>query len=184
LAVLFVLLVAVGGVAAAVYWPTPRRQALDRVEQLGGSYIDETADDDGTGLRRVVSVVLVLRPATDDDLPVLRHIRPLHRVLLDGSKVTNAGLAHLQAIEELEWISVCDTAVTDAGLANLRGHPGLRMVHFRRCKVTDTGMGYLKDLPKLVHVNCAETQVTDAGADALRRAFDHPLGIYLHPRVD
>jgi hypothetical protein len=154
------------GTAAVLLWPTPRRQALARVKELNGTYREEP-DPDG---RKLAIVGFIEQPATDDDLPMLRDIRPLHRVLLDGSKVTDAGLVHLEGIEGLELVSLCNTAVTDAGMVHLRRIPALRWVTVRKTRVSDAGLAQLHGMPHLEFVNVAESRVTTSGVEALYRA--------------
>jgi hypothetical protein len=163
---LLIVLLLLVGFAAALLWPTPRRQALARVKELNGTYREEP-DPDG---RELAIVGFIGQPATDDDLPMLRAIRPLHRVLLDGSKVTDAGLVHLEGIEGLELVSLCDTAVTDAGMAHLRRIPTLRWVTVRKTQVSDAGLAQLHGMPQLEFVNVAECLVTAKGVEALRQA--------------
>jgi hypothetical protein len=158
---------------AVLFWPTPRRQAIARVEQLGGTY---SQDRSGGGTVSIVG--FIGQPVTDDDLTTLRNIRPLHRVLLDGTKVTDAGLAHLEGIEGLEWVSVCKTAVTDAGLVHLSKIPSLRQIHIRNTRVTDAGVVYLHGMPNLEFINLAQTRVTPAGVKALRRATPRLTDVY------
>jgi hypothetical protein len=76
LTVLLVILILVAGVVAALFWPTERRRALDRVANLDGTYVEQWDDDES---RRVNIVALIQRPVTGPDLAALRHIRPLHR---------------------------------------------------------------------------------------------------------
>ena len=47
--------------------------------------------------------------------------KPLVDVFLDGTKVTDAGLADLKGLKRLTHLYLCDTGVTDAGLAHLKG---------------------------------------------------------------
>jgi hypothetical protein len=165
LALLLVVLVALGGVAAVLFWPTHRQRALARVEELSGTY-REDRDDDG---RTLVIVGLIERPITDEDLRLLQHIRPLNRLLLDGTNVTDAGLVQLEGIEGLEWVSVCGTKVTDVGIANLSRIRTLKSIHFTKTQVSDAGIAHLQGMPNLVFVNAIRTRVTAAGVDELRR---------------
>lgn len=166
------VVVAVG--AAVLFWPSPRRQTLDRVQAIGGTYRE---DDDGTG-RKLCIVGLINQPAADDDLAVLRHIRPLHRVLLDGSKVTDAGLAHLKDVEGLEWVSVCGTRVTDAGMEHLAAIPSLRSIHLRKTQVSDAGLVRLHGMPHLEFLNVAESRVTADGVTAMKAATPSLTWVY------
>jgi hypothetical protein len=169
LAVLLLVLTALCGVAAAMYWPTPRRQALARLQSLDGYYIEEDVDE-GNGPRRVVSISLVQRDVTDEDLPSLRDIRPLHRLLLNGCPITDAGLAHLADFEDLEMVNLTKTHVSDAGLAYLGRLPNLQILILRGTKVTDAGLAHLRGLKRLEVLNVTGTQVTNRALRQLRDA--------------
>jgi uncharacterized protein (TIGR03067 family) len=69
---------------------------------------------------------------------------------LDGSKVTDAGLASLEEIDNIEHINLERTAVTDAGLEHLRQMTKLRLLNVSVTKVTEAGIaGLRKSLPRL-----------------------------------
>lgn len=163
--VLGVLLLCIGIGLGLLFWPTPHRNAIARVEELNGFYREER-DQDG---RRVASVIFIGRPIKDDDLTTLKDIHPLNRVFLDSTPVTDDGLAHLVEIEGLEWVSVGDTAVTDEGMVHLSQIPTLQVVHLRKTRVSDAGLAHLHELPKLTHVTVGQTKITQAGIDALQR---------------
>ena len=163
-AILLALVVAVGA-SVVLFWPTPRRRALARVEDLEGNFYEQP---DETG--RTISIVLLTnRPVTDDDLVVLQGIRPLHRLLLDGTRVTDAGMAHLEGFEGLEWVSCCTTAVTDEGMGHLKRVPGLRALHLGGTRVSDKGIASLHGLPNLEVANVRHSRVTPSGVDEWRR---------------
>lgn len=66
------------------------------------------------------------------------------------SKVTDAGLAHLKGIDNIEHINLSNTAITDAGLAHFKGMTKLRLLIVNGTKVTDSGIADLKNaLPEL-----------------------------------
>ena len=56
-----------------------------------------------------------------------------------GSKITNAGLAHLAGLTSLEELNLTGTAVTGAGLAHLKKLTGLRILTLHDCRLTDLG---------------------------------------------
>ena len=56
---------------------------------------------------------------------------PLGSLDLDGTKVTDAGLAHLVGLKKLCIADLNDTRVTDAGLAHLAGLKELRSLNLR-----------------------------------------------------
>jgi hypothetical protein len=63
---------------------------------------------------------------------------------LTDTRITNAGLAHLERLSSLRYLSLQDTSVTDAGLAHLEGLPNLQEVDLDGTKVTDAGVTELR----------------------------------------
>jgi hypothetical protein len=170
------------GTAGFTYWPTPRRQALARIQALHGTYLEQI-DPDG-GERWVNVVVLMLRPVTEQDLAALRDLRPLHRLILDGSPVTDAGLASLGDLPELELLTLSGTKVTDAGLTHLGELKRLKRLVLAGTGVTDKGLVHFRQLTGLRDLNLVETRVTERGAQELQQVLPN-LQISLHlPKDD
>jgi hypothetical protein len=95
--------------------------------------------------------------------------KPVVDVFLDGTKLTDAGLAHLNELTRLRVLDLTDTQVTDAGLAHLTGLKGLQRLHLTGTKVTDAGLAHLTNLKRLTHLYLCDTGVTDAGLAHLKR---------------
>jgi hypothetical protein len=77
----------------------------------------------------------------------LNHVKQLHRC---GPSVTDAGIAHLAALEDLELVTLDDSQITDAGLTRLAKLPHLRWLRIARTKVSDAGVAALqRSLPGL-----------------------------------
>lgn len=71
------------------------------------------------------------------------------RLYLSGTKVTDAGLAHLKITSALTTLYLSNTAVTDAGLISLRTVSGLKVLSLTGTKVTNDGVAALqRALPK------------------------------------
>jgi Leucine-rich repeat (LRR) protein len=70
---------------------------------------------------------------------------------LAGSKVTDAGLAHL------------------AGFAYEEGYAPLQSINLSNTEITDAGLKHLKRLTKLHNLNLDNTQITNAGVVRLKR---------------
>jgi hypothetical protein len=71
-------------------------------------------------------------------------------VSLDGSQVTDAELAHLTGLRELERLSLYSTQVTDAGLVHLAGLTTLEALYLDATQVTETAAAELeKTLPNI-----------------------------------
>jgi hypothetical protein len=70
-------------------------------------------------------------------------------LLLQDTKVSDTGLAHLKGLESVSYLWLENTGVSDAGLEHLKGLPKLRSLGLGGTKVTDAGVKALqKALPK------------------------------------
>ena len=67
----------------------------------------------------------------------LKHVKQLHRC---GPGVTDAGIAHLIALKELELVTLDDSQITDVGLIQLAKLPHLRWLRIARTKVSEAGV--------------------------------------------
>jgi hypothetical protein len=93
---------------------------------------------------RVYEVVLG-RGATDADLAGLCELRELEILALSGSRVTDDGLRTIAALRSVRALSLEGDDITDAGLRHLEALNTLEVVLLARCpKVTDAGVARLK----------------------------------------
>jgi Leucine Rich repeat len=105
------------GAAAWLWLSSPNQErALVRIKQLGGKVqIDETRRD-----QPVVEIDLEDCPVGDDDLRDFSCFIYLQFLDLTGTRVTDAGLAHLKGLTQLRELDLSKTRVTKTGLAELR----------------------------------------------------------------
>ncbi len=68
-------------------------------------------------------------------------------------------------------VLLSDTQITDAGLEHLKGLTGLQSLHLRSTQITDAGLEHLKGLVSLQRLNIHGTQVTDEGVKKLQEAL-------------
>jgi hypothetical protein len=74
----------------------------------------------------------------------------LSSLILDGTQVSDAGLAHLHGLTNLGSLSLGGTQVSDAGLPHLTGLVRLSVLWLGDTRVTDAGIRKLKQaLPSL-----------------------------------
>ena len=99
--------------------------------------------------------------------PLQNHIR---RLDLGGTKVTDAGLAKVAGMSNLEQLHLEKTAVTDAGLAQLKGLGELEYLNLYGTVVGDAGLEHLKSMPALRRVFLWQTHVTGPAAAAFLEA--------------
>ena len=72
-----------------------------------------------------------------------RPFAALRRLRLDGTAITDAGLAHLTLLEGLTYLNLVGTSVTDAGLEAIAGLAALQRVYLWRTAVTAQGVARL-----------------------------------------
>lgn len=132
-------------------------------------------------------------PVTDDDFRRVARLHELTSLSVGSTKVTDAGLVHLEALGRLEYLNLgqldvsdrgmmslrelrhlrdlnlSGTKITGAGLEPLSGMRNLVSLDVAQTKVDDGGLAHLEGLPQLEDINLSETRVTDAGLTHLAR---------------
>lgn len=125
-----------------------RLKALTKLEVLSVSYIPVT-DVRLLHLKGVIQVQ-ELGPAK-----IRMSNRPVHlkeltelqcQCVSDNTKVTDAGLVHLQALTQLQSLHLSGSQVTDAGLEHLKGLTNLQELHLQNTTVTDEGVKKLQQV--------------------------------------
>jgi hypothetical protein len=99
--------------------------------------------------------------------PVLR-LTQLQRLSLTGSSISDSGLARMRDMTSLSRLDLDYTKVTDAGLAHLKSLTGISVLSLDATHVTDAGLAQLKQLTNLAELNLGGTQITDAGLEHLK----------------
>ena len=84
-------------------------------------------------------------------------------VHLDQTRVTDAGMAHLEGMTNLQTLSVSNTDITDLGLTHIKGLNNLQSLYVNDTQITDKGLHNLKGLKNLRTLKLGNTRVTDAG---------------------
>ena len=128
----------------------------------------------------------------DDSLRKLDGLADLEMLRLSGTKVTDAGLAHVSQFRKLQMLDLWDTEVSDGGLEHLRVLQNLTSLTLNHTQVTDAGLQHLAALTRLkdlyLNINAGisdagirhliglkqlqdlklgKTNITDAGLDSL-----------------
>ena len=148
--------------------PAADGAAMDKLNQAGAVALPVAANTN------VVSVNFSMAGAKANDA-LLDGLKPLAAQVvwlnLAGTAITDAGLASLGGLKNLQRLHLERTAVTDAGLAQLKGLAELRYLNLYGTKVTDAGLASLKGLSKLQSLYLWQTAVTDAGEKDLQAAL-------------
>lgn len=90
---------------------------------------------------------------SDATLAQVSQLKNLQKLHLEQTNVTDAGLKNLKNLPYLEYLNLYGTAVTDAGLKELAGIKNLKTVYLWQTKVTDAGVAELKKAMPHLEVN-------------------------------
>ena len=117
----------------------------------------------------------------DDDLLEIKRLtrlntldlaasRPVNSTLtlVKGHRLTDAGLANLRGMANLDWLSLRDTQVTDGGLLHLETLRDLRVLDLNGLGITGEGLVHVRGLSKLSHLQLNRTTINDAGVAQLK----------------
>ena len=166
-----------------------RRAAIEEIEKLGGEvwYYDAKATRAPgepprwlSWLRRLHSeehlgnatlVSLMDTKITDAGMANLQGLTNVEELFLAGTRITDAGLVHLEDLTNLEELELSGTQITDAGLMHLKGLIKLDTLFLEETQISDAGLVHLKSLTNLEGLELSNTQVTDEGVSKLKDAL-------------
>jgi len=101
-----------------------------------------------------------------DDVSICQHVR------FGGGSTSDADLAVLKRLSDVQSIEVSDTNITDAGLEHLKGLTNLVYLNIENTHITDNGLEQLKGLTNLEYLLLGDkTNVTDEGVKKLQQAL-------------
>ncbi len=86
---------------------------------------------------------------SDAGLANLKALSEIESLELDGSAITDAGLENLRGLSQLHFLCLASSNVTDAGLENIASSHRLRFLYLFETKVTDSGLVHLRGLNQL-----------------------------------
>jgi beta-lactamase regulating signal transducer with metallopeptidase domain len=182
----------VPGAGAPVLRPAPppvdlplpveaEREAAAEIRRLGGWY--ELDEDE-----HVVEVNMVYYDAdgqrrdndqvTDEALPHIASFPRLEVLMLHEGQASDAGLAHIRELKQIERVLFWDAAaVSDVGAAFLAELPNLASIHLSGSQITDEAIHSWQKLPKLHGLSLQGNRFTNkaleyaAGIPNLRELF-------------
>src|SRR4051794_29893752 len=139
-----------------------------RLSQLTDLDLSETRITD-IGFQQLKSLKNVSRVSLyyaeqigDGALAAMREWKRLKYLNLRGTKVTDAGLAHLAGLP-IESLDIGFSLFTDNGFEYLMNLPQLKSLAAGGNKLTDTGLNSLRLLPNLIDLDLSGAQRTDSG---------------------
>jgi hypothetical protein len=66
-------------------------------------------------------------------------------IILRGKEVTDADLACLPPLTNIEWLDLSETQISDDGLRHLKAMPQLRWLNLKKTHATDAGIAALRE---------------------------------------
>ena len=135
-----------------------------------GYNIDEVDDADMVHLRSLPDLRKLRlngTKITDEGLAQVPGLRMLSVLQLNGLRITDAGLVLLKRLPRLEELELGGTQITDAGLENFGGLTHLNSLNLNSTQVTGVGFKHLHGLPRLECLYLSGSPVTDAGMEHL-----------------
>lgn len=106
---------------------------------------------------------------TDASLALVKHCAKMRKLALDRTKVTDAGLLHLERFPNLVWLGLADTAITDKGLEYVGHCTQLERLRLEGTRVSDEGIPHLATLDQLEALYLDDTRVGDRALETLGR---------------
>ena len=146
----------------------PRVQAGQKLDLFNTVLTDRNLDYLVAGLDNLRFLSLAETGITDAGLAHLSRLTDLEELHLDNTSITDQGLDALAALPSLRVLDLKDTAVTDAGLARVKDFATLRGLYLTRTRITDAGLANIGSLENLETLILWGTGVTDAGLEHLR----------------
>ena len=123
-----------------------------------------------TSLRRLNICSRYGNPYTDAGVAQLAGLANLEALDLSASQTTDAGLAQLANLTKMRELNLAETKITDAGLAHLEGMADLRTLNLHGTATTDKGLTTLAGLKNLKTLTVGR-EVTEEGLKSLRTAL-------------
>ncbi|MBI2825595.1 MAG: hypothetical protein HYX69_13005 [Planctomycetia bacterium] len=109
----------------------------------------------------------LMGPFDDDGLKAAARFKNLKRLYINNTEVTDAGLAHIEGLDQLESVFLEDTKVTGAGLVHLAGLTKLTSLRLNTRDVHDDDLSHLAGLKKLAFLMLVNARITGRGLSHL-----------------
>lgn len=107
--------------------------------------------------------------ATDAHLAPLQHLTDIQQLYVASPKVTDEGLKSVQRLKQLKTLNLNGTGVTDAGMTRLAQLACLRSLYLDGTDIGDAGLAHLAGLKELRVLSLRGTRVTDGGLQSVRK---------------
>ena len=109
---------------------------------------------------------------TDATLARLARLPNVDMLHLKCGQISDAGLAHLGSMKQLESLGIDCPRITDAGASHLSGLKSLEVLRLNSPQLTPDGIRRLKGLDRLRYFRSVRDPANDGLLEALRRPID------------
>jgi hypothetical protein len=160
-----------------------RLRDFDRLEylNLSGRWVEDDALASLRGQHRLRSLVLQHTRITEAGLAHLEGLTGLRKLYISGD-ISDLGLAHVAMLTSLDQLRLNNTQITDAGLRHLRALPNLKCLALEHTQVTDASIPELKRLVGLSRLSLHRTEITTDGIGELKKSLAQTVVVPLNPR--
>lgn len=117
--------------------------------------------------RNLRSIRWKAKDISKTDLIQLSCLRALETIILDGTTITNEGLACLRPLTRVSRISLRDTQITDDGLDHLAEMKDLESIDLYGCRISDEGLAQIARFSKLRRLTASGAGITNTGMSHL-----------------
>lgn len=112
---------------------------------------------------------LHLGQADDAVLEPIGGMKSLRTLELGSTKVTEAGVAHLGGLTDLERVNLSYTPQTDDGLKHLAGMKKLKSLNLAKCQIEGPGLAHLAAMKQLEELHLEYNPLTEEALPHLLR---------------
>ena len=107
---------------------------------------------------------------TDAGVAHLAGLKNLQKIHIDNSQITDQSLVLLSSLPKIEELSLQSGHFSDEGFLHLKGENTLKQLAAGRgdLQVTDAGLAHMKDFKKLVLLDLQNSKVTARGLEQLK----------------
>ena len=117
-------------------------------------------------LPRTEALYLTCSRVSDDALKNVESLHDLRLLCLANTRVDDAGLAAIRNLRQLR-VLILGNGISNAGLANLRSLDNLQVLQLYGRAISDAGLASLADLGSLEELTLMNMRVTGAGLKLL-----------------
>ena len=111
--------------------------------------------------------------SSDQQFQYLNELRNIKTIVTEigysGSQVTDAGLAHLDKVSQIEELVLSKSLITDSGMQYLADLSALEDLSLEGTGISDQGLSHLVKLQTLRTLVLSNTPITDAGIEYLEK---------------